>query len=110
MKYVPSLPPVVKGERDELDVYAMARVKAAKPVQARSLAPLVAPPHATPETSPYLDEPLERRRDRHAQGERRTYCRRVEHLPVLVELRSGLDRRHHTRRRGDVTDHVDEAV
>ena len=110
MKYVPSLPPVPTGERDALDVYAMARVKAAKPVQARSLPPLVTLPHARPETSPYLDEPVERRYDRHLQGERRVYCRRVEHLPVLVELRSGLDRRHHKRRQGDTTEHVDEAV
>ncbi len=40
--------------------------------------------------------------------ERRSYCRRIYHWPVLEELRSLLDRRRHDP--GGETGHVDEAV
>lgn len=109
MKYVPSLPPVAAGAPEALDVHAMSGVKAAKPVQERTLPPLVMQRHAHSGAAPAeLAGHPERRHDPHVQGERRTYCRRVEHLPVLVELRSGMERRHHTQRKGDATEHVDE--
>ena len=40
--------------------------------------------------------------------DRRTYCRRIYHWPVLVELRSLIDRRRHDP--GGETGHVDEEV
>jgi len=39
--------------------------------------------------------------------DRRKACRRVSHQPVLIELRSGVDRRHHNLREGDVAEHID---
>lgn len=39
MKYVPSLPPPVGGVETGLEVKALAGVKRAKPVQARTLPP-----------------------------------------------------------------------
>jgi hypothetical protein len=39
--------------------------------------------------------------------ERRKACRRVAHQHVLIELRSGIDRRHHNLRDGDVVEHID---
>jgi hypothetical protein len=42
--------------------------------------------------------------------DRRKYCRRVKHLAVLEELRSGIDRRHQTLLDGDVVEHIDETV
>jgi len=42
--------------------------------------------------------------------DRRKACRRVSHLPVLIELRSGVERRHHNLRANDLVDHVDETV
>jgi len=39
--------------------------------------------------------------------DRRKACRRVNHQAVLIELRSGVDRRHHNLREGDVADHID---
>ena len=41
-------------------------------------------------------------------ADRRIYCRRIYHWPVLEELRSLLDRRRHDP--GGETGHVDEAV
>ncbi len=107
MKYVPSLPPPVTGAGAELEVKAMAGVQRTKPVQARTLPPLVVQPHARYETPPNAVAKEEKRHDPHVHGERRTYCRRVEHLPILVELRSGTERRRHNQRASDMTEHVD---
>ena len=101
MKYVPSLPPPATGAETGLEVKALTEVK-----RARTLPPRIAQPHARQEaTHKAIAE--ERRHDPHVDGERRTYCRRVEHLPVLAELRSGMERRRHNQRAGDITEHVD---
>jgi hypothetical protein len=42
--------------------------------------------------------------------ERRKLCRRVTHQAVLIELRSGIDRRRHDLREGAVADHIDETA
>jgi hypothetical protein len=42
--------------------------------------------------------------------ERRKACRRIHHQKVLIELRSGLDRRRHNLLAGGVVDHIDEEV
>lgn len=106
MKFVPSLPPPgITGIGRGLAVNRLTAVGAVKPVQPRTLPPLVVQPHEQHEM-----HEVERRFDRHLQGERRVYCRRVQHLPVLVEFRSGLDRRRHSQREGDQTEHVDIEV
>lgn len=105
MQYVPSIPPPgAPAAGDRMKVYGLTAVKAAKPVQPRTLPPLVTPPH---ERNEPLGEEAERRHERHPQGERRIYCRRSRHQPVLVELRSGLERRHHNQRAEDPTEHID---
>jgi hypothetical protein len=111
MKYVPSLPPVVSGVADSLDVYALSRVKPAKPVEERILPPLVLHRQmqfdaATSE----IDNRQERRNDPHLQGERRTYCRRIDHPSLLAQLRSRMERRRRKQRMSDTTEHVDEEV
>jgi hypothetical protein len=93
---------------DTLDVKALTRVKLAKHVQERTLPALVTQRHERLETPSKLAEPQEKRHDTHVHGERRTYCRRIEHLPTLVELRSVADRRRHKQRDDDETEHVDE--
>ena len=108
MKIVPSLPPVATAEKIDLDVEALAPVKAAKPVQPRTLPPLVVQPRVQPHATPDKAEHEEKRHDVQVHGERRTYCRRIEHLPMLVELRSGFDRRRHNQREDDIKEHVDE--
>lgn len=104
MRFVPSLPPPrITGVWDSLRVGGLAAVKAVKPVGPRTLPPLVTPPrHEEP-----LREATERRHDAHPNGERRTYCRRSRHQPVLVELRSGRERRHNKQRMDDETEHID---
>lgn len=86
-----------------MTVSALTAVKGVKAVQPRTLPPLVTMPH---EHEP-PQESAERRHDPQIQGERRIYCRRLQHLPVLLELRSGLERRHHNQRAGDPTEHID---
>lgn len=104
MRYVPSLPPSkITGVWDRMMVSGLTAVKAVKPVGPRTLPPLVTPPrHEEP-----LREAMERRHDTHLHGDRRTYCRRSRQLPVLVELRSGLERRHNKQRTDDPTEHID---
>ncbi|MEQ1526998.1 MAG: hypothetical protein ABL911_09665 [Gallionella sp.] len=110
MKFVPSLPPPITVPKESMAVKALVRVKAAKPVQTRSLQPLVIQPHALRVASPAISELQEMRHDKHYLGERRTYCRRTEHFLILVELRSREDRRRHQQRQEDVTEHVDEEI
>ena len=72
--------------------------------------PLVIQSHSQREGEPEIVEQQERRYDQHVYGERRIYCRRIEHLPILIELRSGIERRRHNQREGDVTEHIDVEV
>ncbi|MDO8464289.1 MAG: hypothetical protein Q7S46_03410 [Gallionella sp.] len=110
MRIAPDLPPPIIIDKDNLGVKALARIKPVKPVQARTLPPLVTEQHSRLETPSDLTEPQEKRHDTHVHGERRTYCRRIEHLPILVELRSVTDRRRHKQRGDDETEHVDEEI
>ena len=110
MRFVPSFPPPITVPEEGLEAKALARVKPVKPIQARTLPPLVVQRHARPENPSGLSGQQEKRRDTHVHGERRTYCRRIEHLPILFELRSVPDRRRQRQREGDVTGHVDEEV
>lgn len=42
------------------------------------------------------------------QEDRRKACRRIHNQKVLIELRSGLDRRQHNLMEGGKADHIDE--
>jgi len=108
MKFVPIPPPAPTAPRDELEVEALAAVKAAKPVQPRSVPPLVVQHRMRSKESPDTSGQQNSRQEVRVHGERRTYCRRIEHLPEFVELRAEFDRRQHNRRGDDVTEHVDE--
>ncbi len=110
MRFVPSLTPPLTAVKEGLKLQALARVKPVKPVQASPSPPLKAQRHPPPEASGDHTGSPERRYDAHVHGERRTYCRRIEHLPILIELRSGIDRRRHQQRAGDLTEHIDEKV
>lgn len=94
--------PIVEAE-DNMGVKALDGVKPSKRVQQRTLPPLV--------VQQRYDAPeMEKRHATEIHGERRTYCRRFERLPVLVELRSSIERRRHKQREEDVTEHIDEEV
>jgi hypothetical protein len=107
MKYVPSLPPPITGVETGPEVKALAGIKRAKPVRARTLPPLIVQPHVRYEASPEIAGKEEKRRHPHTDGERRIYCRRFERLPILVELRSVIERRRRNQRASDITEHVD---
>lgn len=40
------------------------------------------------------------------EGDRRKVCQRILHQPVLVELRSGINRRRRNSREGDIVEHI----
>lgn len=107
MKYVPNLPPPATVPGTEPEVQALAGIKRPKPVQARTLPPLVVQPHARREAPVEAAGKEEKRHDPHVHGERRVYCRRIERLPILVELRSEIERRRHNQRADDMTEHID---
>ena len=110
MKIVPDLPAPQSVAENALEVKALVGIKPSKPVQERTLPPLVVQPHAQREVEAGIVEQQERRYEAHIHGERRTYCRRIEHLPILIELRSGVERRRHNQRQGDTVDHIDVEV
>lgn len=103
MQFVPIIPRPRNLLEDRLEVKRLAAVKAAKPVQPRTLPPLV----TYPREPQHRDNPELDRRQEGARGERRIYCRRVQHLPVLEELRSAIDRRKNPQRGSDQAEHID---
>ena len=110
MKYVPSLPPSTNVATDRWATNVAPKVKPVKPVQERTLPPLVThPQHAQHETPPGFIEKAEKRHEKPFQ-ERRMCCRRVAHQPILEELRSWVERRRNRQRGDDMTDHIDEKV
>ena len=110
MNLVPSLPPVIVPATDQLDVEALAAVTAAKPVTPRVQPPIMVQHHMRHHATRDFAGQQQRHDEVRVQGERRIYSRRIEHLPELVELRAGLDRRRHNQRGGDITEHVDEKI
>jgi len=107
MRYVSSLPPVTTGPNTR-QVGGLTRIHAVKPIEAGEQAvPNVENKSAKQEPMPALvqhhqrTEPFE---------DRRKACRRVSHLPVLIELRSGVERRRHNLRADDLVDHIDETA
>ncbi|MDZ4203134.1 MAG: hypothetical protein U1C96_13425 [Gallionella sp.] len=102
MRFVSSIPPVA-GFIEGREVKRISRIRAVTPVASGELSALVVEhPHQA-----YV-APVKREDRRYVMEERRKACRRVSHQPVLVELRSGIDRRHHNLREGDIVDHIDE--
>lgn len=98
------LPPV--GITDDVyEIQEKAGVMPVRPVGERSLPPLIvrrrraAPPQEQPQRPPT---------ERRVGEDRRKMDRRVSNQPVLVDTRSGLDRRKGKRRDDDPTTRVDE--
>ena len=108
MQFVPIIPRPENFLENWLEVKRLATVKAAKPVQQRTLPPLLTHAHERPQRG-QTDQGGTEQEERRAglEEERRSYCRRVLHLPVLEELRSAIDRRKHPQRDTDQQEHVD---
>jgi hypothetical protein len=105
MRFVSSLPPLTTSPNTR-QVRGLTRVQAVKPVpvgeeavpnvgqQAPRQGPMPPVRQQYQRTEPFED--------------RRKICRRVSHQSVLVELRSGIERRRQRTRTGDLIDHIDE--
>jgi hypothetical protein len=59
-------------------------------------------------TQPVVQEKFTSPQQRVELEERRKMCRRVKQQAVLIELRSGIDRRRHNLRDSDLHEHIDE--
>jgi hypothetical protein len=106
MRYTPSIPPLATSPNTR-QVGGLSRIHAVKPVPAADQAV----PHVENQALRQVPIPLEQQYQRAESFEdRRKVCRRVSHQPVLVELRSGLDRRRHNLREGDLVEHIDETA
>jgi hypothetical protein len=108
MRYVPSIPSTTASPTTR-QVKGLSAAQAVKPVFPREqpVLPNIEPHAAQREPM----QPAERQEHRAVPFEdRRKACRRVSHLPVLIELRSGIDRRRHSLREGDITEHIDETA
>jgi hypothetical protein len=96
MRFTPTILPTTATPTTRA-VKGLTDIHAVKPVHARD-------PESLPEPHPEV------------QGEhpniplvdRRIACRRIHNQKVLIELRSGLDRRRHNLMEGGTADHIDE--
>lgn len=112
MQYIQNLPlpPSLKELEDTKEVTMLTEIKPVKP----------APKHTQPspafrsvtrsEHQHNLIKSFERRNIEPHLSERRKICRRIKTQPLLKELRSKVDRRHHKQRKTDITEHIDENV
>lgn len=109
MRYVTDIPPVATPSSNTRHVMGLTASLAVKPVYpgehpVATVEHLKAHQEATHPVEPRLSYvsteivPVE---------DRRKACRRVTHQAVLIELRSGIDRRHHNLIEGDVAEHID---
>ena len=103
MRFVPSVSPPTTSP-DTRTVRGLSATHAVKPV------------HPLEQPVPYVENNTAQQEALHAVErqyrnvplvDRRKACRRLLHQPVLIELRSGIDRRHHNLREGDVAEHID---
>jgi hypothetical protein len=106
MRFVTSLPPVANGPNTS-QVGGVARVQAVKPLQTGDQAvPIVQNRSPRQEPAPAVMH----RQHSGPFEDRRKACRRLSQQPVLVELRSGVERRRHNLRADDLVDHIDETA
>jgi hypothetical protein len=109
MQLVPIIPQPRVGVEDSLEVQGIAAVKRAKPVQERTLPPLLTQPHEPP-LQLVFEVYGEEGPQRTQLAERRIICRRLHHLSILEELRSAIDRRKRIQRGTDFSLHIDVEV
>lgn len=107
MQIVPIIPQQKFSVEESLEIAGIAAVKPAKPVEERTLPPLVSHGH---EQALYTSSEISPQEKRQfiVEEERRLVCRRIQHLPVLEELRSSVDRRRHSLGSAEFQLHIDE--
>jgi hypothetical protein len=107
MRFVSSLPPATASPVSR-QVRRVAAATAVKPVFPPEQSGPGIEPVAAQQNVAHLVEQQHQRTE--PFEDRRKACRRVSHQPVLVDLRSGPDRRRHNLRADDLVDHIDETV
>jgi hypothetical protein len=102
MRYVTDIPPATSHSFTR-QVTGLSAVYAVKPIHARDQ------PIENIDHQAALQTELHQVEQQRGPSEvdRRKACRRLQHQQVLIELRSGVDRRHHNVREGDVVEHID---
>jgi hypothetical protein len=108
MRYVPSIPPVTTSPITR-EVNAVSAVHAVRAVHAPDKIVPQVEIHTAYQGSA-IPVVVQQQHQIIPAEDRRKYCRRVSHMPVLEELRSGIDRRHHDLLGGSVVEHIDEIV
>jgi hypothetical protein len=105
MRYVSSIPPMPSSPDTRL-VVGLTAINVVRPVRARD--PEL--PQAGQNTLRHdeIHSTNQQGQDNVPFEERRKLCRRVSHQHVLVELRSGVDRRKHNLRGEGPAEHIDE--
>ncbi|BBI98494.1 hypothetical protein FGKAn22_01870 [Ferrigenium kumadai] len=108
MRYVPSQPPPTLTGIGTREVRGAMRTRPVRPVRIRDHPEVVVDLGERHEPLPAA-APVStvEHRTIHPE-ERRVLCRRVSHQPVLLDLRTGPDRRRHNLRGTDITEHIDE--
>ncbi len=107
MRYVSNIPSAGTGLKHTL-VSGLTSVQAVKPVHPREQRVThVDLPQVAHEALHEVASELKRNS---TEVERRKECRRIHQQHVLIELRSGIDRRHHNLRNGDMVEHIDETA
>jgi hypothetical protein len=104
MRFVQYLPPAIIPDLPADTVEAVTGVRPIAPHE-----PPAQPAARLDTERPALEQPWTAR-PVGADQDRRKYCRRIRHEPVLEELRSGHDRRHRNQRRSDITTAIDETI
>lgn len=108
MQYVQSLPPVYTPTSPTGTVTEPRAVPAVNPVEPRATQDI--PLQHLDTRRPALEQAWEPRTFASLENDRRKLCRRIRHVSVLEELRSGVDRRHRNQRSTDITTAVDEKI
>ncbi len=109
MRYVPSLPPIVEPPQYDGAVKPAASTTALAPVQERSLPPIIFRQHRPAARPDAINRHWRPRADA-AIPDRRLICRRTQDAQMLLDLRSGPDRRRHCQRKNDMTTAIDEKI
>lgn len=105
MRYVSSIPPPTKSPNTR-QVGGLTAIRSVKAVQLLEQTVPNVERQAVQQEAVRLAE--QQRRSEGQFVDRRKVCRRVAQMPVLVELRSGVERRRRSQRDGDMVDHIDE--
>lgn len=112
MQFVPVNRPSALKKRNETEIKNVVAAKPSKEAT-EAAAPFVFNFKPVGKAEAVLDAPpaehkAEQAFQERSPEERRKYCRRIQNVQVLYELRAGADRRRKNQRKSDITTAVDE--